>query len=137
MSAFDLSNPVTGYFTKVMGVKSQCRLKDLDQLNFDKIKVSVVPPLPQIMLTTSLPKADNFLSGDNSEYVVTSGTTVLYAGQRLDIFSIQSKTKPSVYNQMQSNYVLIHAQIQKNFPGGGGVDGYLRSEKAYFGNLNL
>lgn len=75
---------IIGYFTKVMGVKSQCRLKDLDQLNLDKIKVSVVPPLPQITLTTSLPKADNFLSGDNSEYVVTSGTTVLYAGQSME-----------------------------------------------------
>ena len=66
-----------------MGVKSQCRLKDLDQVNVEKISVNIIPPLPQIALSTALPKADNFLSGDNSEYVVTSGTTVLFAGQRL------------------------------------------------------
>nr|XP_022294206.1 trafficking protein particle complex subunit 9-like [Crassostrea virginica] len=75
---------IIGYFTKVMGVKSQCRLRDLDQVNVEKISVNIIPPLPQIALSTALPKADNFLSGDNSEYVVTSGTTVLFAGQSIE-----------------------------------------------------
>jgi hypothetical protein len=67
-----------------MGVKSYCKLRDLEQMNLNKLVVNVIPPLPQIQLTTSLPKADNFLSGDNSEYVVTSGTTILYSGQRFE-----------------------------------------------------
>lgn len=82
---FHLYMSRAGYFTNIMGVKSYCKLRDLEQMNFDKLIVNVVPQLPQIQLTTSLPKADNFLSGDNSEYVVTSGTTVLYSGQRLEI----------------------------------------------------
>ncbi|XP_061177243.1 trafficking protein particle complex subunit 9-like isoform X2 [Saccostrea echinata] len=96
---------IIGYFTNVMGVKSHCKLKDLQQINLDKIMVKVIPQLPQIQLTTSLPKADNFLSGNDSEYVVTSGTTTLFAGQNMEcLVTIQNNSfQPVEHVNVETN----------------------------------
>lgn len=72
---------VSGYTTKVFGVKSNCRLRDCPKIPQTYFKVKVVPALPQIQLSTSLVKAASFLSFGEEANVVTSGTATLYTGQ--------------------------------------------------------
>ncbi|KAL5013151.1 hypothetical protein ScPMuIL_007421 [Solemya velum] len=72
---------IFGYTTNVLGVRSHCRFKDLDQIPQTHFSVDVVPSLPQIHLSSSLPKAASFTTVGDGANVVTSGTTILYAGQ--------------------------------------------------------
>ena len=73
---------VSGYTTKVLGVRSHCRLRDMSQVPQDKLEIEIVPALPQLSVATSLPKAELFSSMDDSDSVVTSAYASLYAGQR-------------------------------------------------------
>ena len=73
---------VAGYTAMVLGVRSHCRLRDLWHISEDKYTMEVVPSLPQVSVSTSLPKAASFSSLADSASVVTSATVNLYAGQR-------------------------------------------------------
>ncbi|XP_064597558.1 trafficking protein particle complex subunit 9-like [Liolophura sinensis] len=72
---------ITGYSTHVFGVRSFCKLKDIPRIENSAFQVEVVPSLPHIQLTTSLPKAASFFSAPEGANIVTSGTTALHAGQ--------------------------------------------------------
>ena len=65
------------------GVRSHCKLKDIPHLRNSQHIVEVIPALPHIQVSTSLPKATNcpLLTSDGMD-IITSATTVLYAGQR-------------------------------------------------------
>ncbi|XP_069105894.1 trafficking protein particle complex subunit 9-like [Argopecten irradians] len=78
-SSGDLS--ILGYRTHLLGMQSQCRLHDLPDLRDLRTTVTVIPALPQITLTASLPKVATFISVGNGANVVTSGTASIYAGQ--------------------------------------------------------
>ena len=71
-----------GYTSTVLGVRSHCKLRDIPHLPDNKFEIEVVDRLPQVNLSTSLPKAASFSSVADSACVVTSATTCLYAGQR-------------------------------------------------------
>lgn len=75
---------VSGYTTKVFGVKSSCRLRDCPKIPQTYFKVKVVPALPQIQLSTSLAKAASFLPFGEEANVVTSGTATLFCGQSME-----------------------------------------------------
>ncbi|XP_060554230.1 trafficking protein particle complex subunit 9-like [Ruditapes philippinarum] len=72
---------ILGYSTKVYGAKSNCRLRDCATFPESFFTVTVIPALPQINLTSSLPKSANFLSFGEEFNMVTSATAVLYMGQ--------------------------------------------------------
>ncbi|XP_033727368.1 trafficking protein particle complex subunit 9-like [Pecten maximus] len=72
---------ILGYTTHLLGMRSQCRLRDLPDLRNLRTTVTVIPALPQITLTASLPKVATFTSVGDGANVVTSGTTSIYAGQ--------------------------------------------------------
>ena len=80
--SFTTSLCLEGYTTKVFGVKSNCRLRDCPQIPQTYFKVKVIAALPQIHLSTSLSKAASFLSFGEEANVVTSGTALLFTGQR-------------------------------------------------------
>lgn len=71
-----------GYATHVLGVKSNCRLRDIPAIKKPFFSVDVIPRLPQIQVSTSLPKASMFSSLGDTSYVVASATATLYAGER-------------------------------------------------------
>ena len=73
---------LSGYTSRVYGLKSNCKLKDCRFVTQPYFKVKVVPALPQLQVTTSLLKSASFLSFGEDFNVVTSATTVLYTGQR-------------------------------------------------------
>ncbi|XP_041361446.1 trafficking protein particle complex subunit 9-like [Gigantopelta aegis] len=75
---------ILGYCTHVLGVRSNCKLKDLRQLGHTHFEVDVVPSLPQVTLESSLPKSVSFTSVGNSANVVSSASALLYAGQSLE-----------------------------------------------------
>ncbi|XP_071115106.1 trafficking protein particle complex subunit 9-like [Haliotis cracherodii] len=75
---------ILGYSTLVLGVRSNCRLKDLAQIPQPHFDVDVVPGLPQVSLSSSLPKAASFTSVGDGANVVASATALLYAGQSLE-----------------------------------------------------
>ncbi|OWF53426.1 Trafficking protein particle complex subunit 9 [Mizuhopecten yessoensis] len=72
---------ILGYTTHLLGMRSQCRLRDLPELRDLRTTVTVIPALPQITLTASLPKVATFTTVGDGANVVTSGTTSIYAGQ--------------------------------------------------------
>ncbi|KAH9513649.1 Trafficking protein particle complex subunit 9 [Bulinus truncatus] len=74
---------VLGYTTVVCGVKSNCRLRDLKNLKpspMSEIVIEVIPPLPQVLVTCSLPKSTMFSAVSGAD-VVATGSAVLFAGQ--------------------------------------------------------
>lgn len=73
----------TGYTTTVLGVESHCRLRNIPSISVDHYEVTVVPALPLLRVTTSLPKAVNTLGVDPSEAKMsTSAAVTLLAGER-------------------------------------------------------
>ncbi|CAL1545936.1 unnamed protein product, partial [Lymnaea stagnalis] len=85
---------VLGYTTVVCGVKSNCRLRDLTSLKpapITDIVLEVLPPLPRIALSCSLPKSTVFTTGSLADDVVTTGSAVLFAGQSTEcIVTVQN-----------------------------------------------
>ena len=74
-----------GYTTQVLGIQNHCRFRDLHQ-NVELCCVAnVIPPLPLLEVTTSLPKSSGFCSMADSECVVSSASLTVYAGQRYNL----------------------------------------------------
>ncbi|CAH1976194.1 unnamed protein product [Acanthoscelides obtectus] len=73
---------LTGYSTHTLGVKSNCRLKDMRVgTQFPaSYKVQVVPSLPLLEVTTSLPQSLS-ASGFQDNNVTMTASTTLYHGQ--------------------------------------------------------
>uniref|UniRef100_A0A2R5L9E5 Putative targeting complex trapp subunit n=1 Tax=Ornithodoros turicata TaxID=34597 RepID=A0A2R5L9E5_9ACAR len=70
---------ILGYSTRVFGVTSHCRLRDLSWVRCANLSVEVVPALPQLEVTSSLPLATSFSTlGAN---IISNYALVLYAGE--------------------------------------------------------
>lgn len=72
---------ILGYTTQVLGVKSNCKLRDLNGIKRQFYSVDIIPALPQLQVTTSLPKASTFSSLANSSAVVMSAAVTIFAGE--------------------------------------------------------
>lgn len=70
---------ILGFSTHTLGVKSNCRLRHMDRMPHPQYSVEVVPALPKIDVSTSLPQTASFSSGEN---IVTSASISLYGGER-------------------------------------------------------
>lgn len=57
-------------------------MRDIPAIKKTFFSVDVIPRLPQIQVSTSLPKASMFSSLGDTSYVVASATSTLYAGER-------------------------------------------------------
>ncbi|KAL3284966.1 hypothetical protein HHI36_019095 [Cryptolaemus montrouzieri] len=69
-----------GYSTHALGVKSNCRLKHMDGF-LPHFTVQVVPPIPVIEVTTSLPQSASFSSLRDFDSVITSASLSLFHGE--------------------------------------------------------
>ncbi|XP_076361025.1 LOW QUALITY PROTEIN: trafficking protein particle complex subunit brun [Tachypleus tridentatus] len=72
---------ILGYTTHVLGVKSNCRLRDLPTIKKPFYSIEVLPALPQLELVTSLPKASTFSSLTDSSHVVVTAAVTMFAGE--------------------------------------------------------
>lgn len=71
---------IIGYSTHTLGVKSNCRLRYMQ--NFpSQYSIEVIPCLPIIDVKTSLPQSATFSTLQNFENVVTSANLSLYSGE--------------------------------------------------------
>ncbi|XP_064652113.1 trafficking protein particle complex subunit 9-like isoform X2 [Lineus longissimus] len=72
---------VIGYTTNVLGIKNQCLLEDTSTVKEERFTIEVVPSLPQLQVTTSLPKSSSFSNMVDSANVVTSAVLNMFAGE--------------------------------------------------------
>lgn len=82
---------ILGYSTRVLGVTSHCRLRDLYPLQrrcaspgmgpISSLSVEVVPALPQLEVSSQLPLATSFSTLGNSDNIVSNYALTLYAGE--------------------------------------------------------
>ena len=77
---------ILGYSTHTLGVKSNCRLKNMlhrtrkNQPPF--YQINVIPALPTIDVKTSLPQTATFSGMPNADCVITSASLTLYNGEK-------------------------------------------------------
>jgi hypothetical protein len=76
-----------GYTTQVLGVKNHCKLRDLRHAVDLPSAATVVPILPVMEVTSSLPKSSNFCTMADSDCVVANASLSVYAGQRFLSFA--------------------------------------------------
>lgn len=69
---------ILGFSTHTLGVKSNCKLRYMEGMPHPQYSIEVVPALPRIDLSTSLPQTASFSSGEN---IVTSASISLYGGE--------------------------------------------------------
>ncbi|CAD7000073.1 unnamed protein product [Ceratitis capitata] len=73
---------IQGYSTHALGVKSNCRLKNMRGRKFPpNYLVDVIPALPRISVKTSLPQTATFSQLASSDIVITSASLTLYNGE--------------------------------------------------------
>lgn len=70
---------IQGFSTHALGVKSNCRLRYIEDMPQHQYSVEVIPALPKIEVATSLPQTASFSTGEN---IVTSASMSLYGGER-------------------------------------------------------
>ncbi|XP_035285686.1 trafficking protein particle complex subunit 9 isoform X1 [Anguilla anguilla] len=123
---------VNGYHTSVFGVNSDCLLESLPGVKTGGVAVEVVPALPRLQLSTSLPRSANALqppsgeelsscvsvqlfNGETQELVITLeniGTELL---ETLDVTSRTLSTKEKLYGEFLSwdlNEALSHFPLK-------------------------
>lgn len=71
---------ISGFSTHTLGVKSNCRLKDMTGMPHPHYSVEVIPALPKIDVSTSLPRTASF--GSSTDNIVTSASISLFGGER-------------------------------------------------------
>ncbi|CAG2158996.1 unnamed protein product [Oppiella nova] len=79
---------ILGYTTHALGVKSECRLRELPKAKKLKLpkcySVEIIPFLPLIGITCSLPKANQFSSllANDSTHIAYSASVTMFAGEK-------------------------------------------------------
>uniref|UniRef100_A0A182IYU7 NIK and IKK(beta) binding protein n=1 Tax=Anopheles atroparvus TaxID=41427 RepID=A0A182IYU7_ANOAO len=77
---------VQGFSTHTLGVKSNCRLKHMQNRKDRHLppcyRVKVIPALPKLETKTSLPQTATFSGMANADFVTTSASITLYNGER-------------------------------------------------------
>ncbi|XP_066571939.1 trafficking protein particle complex subunit 9 isoform X2 [Amia ocellicauda] len=72
---------VNGYHTSVFGVTSDCLLEGLPGVKTSGVTVEVIPALPRLQLSTSLPRSAHTLQPPSGEEVSTSVSVQLFNGE--------------------------------------------------------
>ncbi|KAI1901635.1 hypothetical protein AGOR_G00036430 [Albula goreensis] len=72
---------VNGYHTSVFGVNSDCLLESLPGVKTGGCTVEVVPALPRLQLSTSLPRSANALQPPSGEELSSSVSVQLFNGE--------------------------------------------------------
>lgn len=72
---------VNGYHTSVFGVFSDCQLESLPGLKTSGCTVEVIPALPRLQISTSLPRSASTLQPSSGDEVSTNVSVQLYNGE--------------------------------------------------------
>ncbi|XP_067624858.1 protein brunelleschi isoform X2 [Eurosta solidaginis] len=107
---------IQGYSTHALGVKSNCRLKNMHGRKFPpNYLVDVIPALPRITVKTSLPQTATFSQLASSDIVITSASLTLYNGESSTcIITITNESPISVEHLEISINSNVEQETQKN-----------------------
>ncbi|XP_053322136.1 trafficking protein particle complex subunit 9 [Spea bombifrons] len=72
---------VNGYHTSVFGVYSDCLLENLPGVKNNGCTVDVIPALPRLQISTSLPRSSHALQPSSGDEVTTHVSVQLYNGE--------------------------------------------------------
>nr|XP_033789554.1 trafficking protein particle complex subunit 9 isoform X3 [Geotrypetes seraphini]XP_033789555.1 trafficking protein particle complex subunit 9 isoform X3 [Geotrypetes seraphini]XP_033789556.1 trafficking protein particle complex subunit 9 isoform X3 [Geotrypetes seraphini]XP_033789557.1 trafficking protein particle complex subunit 9 isoform X3 [Geotrypetes seraphini] len=72
---------INGYHTSVFGVSSDCLLENLPGLKSNCSTVEVIPALPRLQISTSLPRSAHTLQPSSGDEVSTNVSVQLYNGE--------------------------------------------------------
>lgn len=73
---------IQGYSTHTLGVKSNCRLKHMNDRKFpNNYIIDVIPALPKLDISTSLPQTATFSGMSNADSVIVSASVTLFNGE--------------------------------------------------------
>uniref|UniRef100_A0A8C0G1R8 Trafficking protein particle complex subunit 9 n=1 Tax=Chelonoidis abingdonii TaxID=106734 RepID=A0A8C0G1R8_CHEAB len=72
---------INGYHTSVFGVFSDCLLDNLPGLKTNGCAVEVIPALPRLQISTSLPRSAHTLQPSSGDDISTSVSVQLYNGE--------------------------------------------------------
>nr|XP_018912061.1 PREDICTED: protein brunelleschi [Bemisia tabaci]XP_018912062.1 PREDICTED: protein brunelleschi [Bemisia tabaci]XP_018912063.1 PREDICTED: protein brunelleschi [Bemisia tabaci] len=99
---------INGYSTHTLGVKSNCRLRNIPNIPQNNFTIQVIPPMPRLQVTTSLPPllfklepsaTVTIFAGERMECLVTLHNEGNQPIDQLDII-VESMLDPSVQQQM-------------------------------------
>ncbi|XP_013391061.1 trafficking protein particle complex subunit 9 [Lingula anatina] len=74
---------ITGYTTTVLGVRNNCKLRDIPRIREAQYTVEVIPPLPQLQVTTSVPRSRSY---SNLDEILKKESAILtvFAGESFE-----------------------------------------------------
>ncbi|KAH0617395.1 hypothetical protein JD844_015551 [Phrynosoma platyrhinos] len=72
---------INGYHTSVFGVFSDCLLEKLPGIRTNGCTVEVIPALPRLQISTSLPRSAHTLQPSSGDEITTSVSVQLYNGE--------------------------------------------------------
>lgn len=103
-----------GYSTHTLGVKSNCRLKTMfDRIFPPNYTVDVIPALPKLMASTSLPQTATFSAMANSDCVIVSAALTIYNGESAEcVVTLTNHSKIPIEFLDESMHTSLDAQAQ-------------------------
>lgn len=106
---------IQGYSTHTLGVKSNCRLKNMLHRKLRNLpshyQVNVIPALPKLELKTSLPPTATFSGMPNADCVTTSASITLYNGERGECIVTLTNTSSILIEYIDANF---HSNMDAN-----------------------
>uniref|UniRef100_A0ACB8FDP6 Trafficking protein particle complex subunit 9 n=1 Tax=Sphaerodactylus townsendi TaxID=933632 RepID=A0ACB8FDP6_9SAUR len=72
---------MAGYHTSVFGVFSDCLLDKLPGIKTNGCAVEVIPALPRLQISTSLPRSAHTLQPSSGDEITTNVSVQLYNGE--------------------------------------------------------
>ncbi|XP_023932034.1 trafficking protein particle complex subunit 9-like [Lingula anatina] len=74
---------IIGYTTTVLGVRNNCKLRDIPRIREAQYTVEVIPPLPQLQVTTSVPRSRSY---SNLDEILKKESAILtvFAGESFE-----------------------------------------------------
>lgn len=100
---------ILGYSTHTLGVKSNCRLKHMNQDRERSSKfppmfnIEVIPALPKLEIKTSCPPMDTLACITNTDNVITSTNISLYCGETTECILTLTNNSPTMIEHLEES----------------------------------
>uniref|UniRef100_A0A7N4P6K8 Trafficking protein particle complex subunit 9 n=1 Tax=Sarcophilus harrisii TaxID=9305 RepID=A0A7N4P6K8_SARHA len=108
---------INGYHTTVFGVFSDCLLDSLPGIKTNGSTVEVIPALPRLQISTSLPRSARTLQPSSGDEISTNVSVQLYNGetQQLDIKLENIGTEPLEKLEVTSKILTTKEKLYGDF----------------------
>lgn len=106
---------IQGYSTHTLGVKSNCRLKHMNGRKFpNNYQIDVIPALPKLDISTSLPQTATFSGMSNADSVIVSASVTLFNGENTEcLVTLTNNSNVPIEFLDESIQSTLDAKLQK------------------------